>query len=578
MRSQKDKDLNEHWKQEIKAGKVYRKRHGRHQDWKEYRKYYRGDWKDRIVPVNRTFSYGRSMLPRVYFRAPRVSVTPRHPRFKWQAKVIEAVDNWLIQETLLKLTLKRSALQSFLCGVGPIKLGFDSEFGYIPDQAIDRDSSTATQYSRKSGENIEYNVGVKPGMPWALPVLADDVVVPYGYQWAESLPWVAHRIIRPLDDIKEDQKYKNTKNLSGTRMSDIYESRPKVDLPERDDDIRYGELYEIREKRENKIITICEDEVLLEDVDALQVEGLPWEFTIFNEDPEYFWGIPDARMIEPQQLELNEARTQAQRHRKIALIKFLYLSGKISEDQLENFLSGEVGPAVAVEGESIDSVISVMQPHVPPDFDMQARVLSTDMAETLGYSPNELASYRQGTPPTATEASRVGGAHDIRDDERRDIMKDVFINIIRKWNQYVFQFWDQERVIQIAGPDGAQHWVQYTGDQLIGEYDYLVDMDAALPITKSLRHEVANAVFDKYNGDQMINQIELRRMHLQQFEWVFPGISSLLNTEMPPEEAALAGLERQPHPGGPGMKGNRGGGRTPDKPMPVEKLASGGSE
>jgi hypothetical protein len=498
--------------------------------------------------------------------------------FAWPARVLEAVDNWLIQETMIKLTMKRSSLQAYLCGTGPIKLGYDSEYGYTPSQGVDENTSTITQHGRKTGDLIEFNTGVKPGMPWALPVQPDDVVIPYGYQYAESLPWVAHRIIRPLADVQEDQKYRNTRDLQGTRISDIYESRPKVDLPERDDDIKYAELYEIRAKRDSKIITICEDRIILEDYDALQIEGLPWEFTIFNEDPEYFWGIPDVRMIEHQQLEINESRTQAQRHRKIALIKFLYLRGKISEDQLENLLSGEVGPAVAIDGESIEQAVSIMQPHVPPDFDQQVQVMSHDMAETLGYSPNELASYRQGTPPTATEASRVGGAHDIRDEERRDIVKDVFTNIIRKWNQYIFSFWDKERVIQVAGPDGAEHWLSYTGEQLQGEYNYLVDMDSSIPITKALRHEVSGAIFGVYNGDELINQIELRRLHLQQYEWVFPGISSLINAEVGPEAAGASAHERQPFPGGPGMKGNRGGGRSPEKPLPVDEMAKGGKE
>jgi len=124
------------WKERIKAGLEYRKKYSTRSKWEDFRKYYRGQWAPGILPVNKTFSYGRMLVPKVYFRAPRVTITAAHPDLVWHAKVVEAIDNLLIRELGLKRVLKRAVMHAYLCGVGPVKLGYDSEFGYIPEQAV----------------------------------------------------------------------------------------------------------------------------------------------------------------------------------------------------------------------------------------------------------------------------------------------------------------------------------------------------------------------------------------------------------------------------------------------------------
>ncbi len=218
------------WVEDIKAGKKFRKKHSQSKRWPDYRKYYRGDWKGDVMSVNRIFSYGRSLIPQVYFQNPRINVTAKRPDLLFHARVVEAIDNHLIQETMLKSTLKTSILTAYLSGTAPIKLGFDSEFGFTPSQIVDEDSSTVTQYGRKERRKIEYREGVKPGMPWAYPELPDHLVIPAGYRDPNSLPWIAHRILRPLDDIKQDQKYQHTDDLVGTRRMELDDDMRQLKL------------------------------------------------------------------------------------------------------------------------------------------------------------------------------------------------------------------------------------------------------------------------------------------------------------------------------------------------------------
>jgi hypothetical protein len=569
------------WMSRIKAGIEYRKRFSTRQKWNEYRDMYRGKWNPSLVPVNKVFALGRALVPRAYFKAPRIVVTATRPDMVWHARVVEAIDNALVKQAHLKLAIKQAIIDAYLCGVGPIKLGFDSEFGYLPEQSVTESGETVTQVSRtERGETLEYNQGVRPGMPWALRVRPEDVIVPWGASDPHSLPWIAHYVLRPLEDVQQDQKYdrKATAELKGTRMPSMEDVRRTPFRPreERDKDIPLAELYEIRDAKRKQVLTICENKLLLAADDSLQTIGLPWEFIIFNTDPEFFWAIPDVSIIEDQQKELNQTRTQASRHRAVALLKFLYLRGKLKPEELEKFLSSEVGPAVAIDDtENIGSAVMELQPHVPIDFQRESLAILNDMREGLGFSSNQLGEFTPRSGKSATEAMLVQQGFEARNDERRDIVADVICSIVRKWNSFIFKFWSSSRVTQIVGPEGSTHWVAYTGDQIAGEYDLSVDVESGIPITSGLRYQMGKDLFGALNGDQLINQMLLRQILLEAYAPVDPRVEQLLTGPPEPGMAQAIAKERQPQPiidrGGKGSAGGRAG-SSPEHPMEFQQM------
>ena len=321
----------DYWKAEIRMGVRYRQVFGRSNDWKRYKMAYRSFWSKNVVPVPLIYALGRSLIPQVYFRNPRIAVHCRKPGYSMHARVVERLDNYLIKETGLKAELKSGILDCYLCGRGPIVLGYDSEYGYNPSfLATDYADLTLTQYGKK-GDRIEYSDNVKPGFPWAMRCNPLDFVVPWGTDKWGNARWFAIRKMRMKRDIQEDPKYKGMGDVKGnykSRLDSSVEGVPEQTIRgwEEDSVNEWVEMFEIHDQRTQSVMALSMDHdtwLRKPEFDHLQVEGLNAEVLGFNEDPDYFWWTPDARLIEPQQEEINDIRTMAKRHRKVALLKVL---------------------------------------------------------------------------------------------------------------------------------------------------------------------------------------------------------------------------------------------------------------
>ena len=109
-------------------------------------------------------------------------------------------------------------------------------------------------------------------------------------------------------------------------------------------------------------------------------------------------------------------------------------------------------------------------------------------------------------------------------DERRDLLADFLVNVVRKINQIIFTNWTEERVAPVVGPDKAIYWVKYTGAQIMGEYDFTVNIDTGKPITMDTRRQEAERILDKVRADpnaqEFVNVEELWKSALGLYDWI----------------------------------------------------------
>ena len=537
-RPQTEKALLDWWKAEIRSAVRYRTVYGLSKKWSYYKNMYRGFWPKGIVPVNIIYAVGRSVIPQIYFRNPRVALASKKPGFTPHAMVVERLDNYLIKEIGIKDQLKSNALDCYLMGRGPGILGYDSEFGFNPKFAVDsklKDSGLSG--FNTEGEMIEYVDEVKPGMPWYLRCNPEDFVVPWGTHRFEEARWFAFRKMRTAKDIQESPLYENHKNLKGnfhtkldkTVDSDRSGSPATTSLhSEKDDTNEWVELWEIHDKKTGKVLAISldHDQFLRDDEDFLQIEGLNARVLGFNEDPDFFWWTPDARLIEVQQAEINDIRTMARRHRRVGLLKGLYDKNAIKPEEMAKFLDEDVksfaGVDVGVQGD-IRKTVAFVQSHIPPDLIPYAREVREDVREIVGFSRNQMGSFEQGSGRrTAHEAEIVRAASAIRIDERRDIMADHLESVIRGINQIIFKNWTAQRVVDIIGQDGARYWVRFTGPEIKAEMHYTINPEESLPEDQRTRREDTRQFLELAQNVPGADMSYILQQHARQFEWLDP--------------------------------------------------------
>ena len=548
----------EQWVELIQQGVRYKENFGNAKRWSVYRDYGRGKFSgymsstSGILPYNIVHSMMRGMVPNVYFRNPYINVTSTaRPGSDIQAKVVEAIDNWLLGELGVKSTFKTMVQDAYYTDRGICKIGYDGIWGDVKGDltVLERIANTLgiplTHWSKDGKERVEYNVNVKPGMPWAERIIPDVFIVPFGVRTLDDCPWVDHVVLRPLSDVKDDRKYTNTKELEGTHMEILHKDAARSnfykELTSYADMVEIHEIRDFKRKEIKAFVPGYDKWIRPPAEDVLQIEGLPFVDFTFNEDGEYYWGPSDVQIMEPQQLEINEARTQAMLHRRIALVKFIVEAGMIEDVEIDKMLSEMVGPVVKVKGDP-SHVISMLQPHIPADLTQWVELIRGDVRELLGQGRQQLGEAPAGRR-TAEEMRNVQMASDTRMDERRDIVADALVKMMRKINQIVFERWTTDKVVQVVGYDAARYWVSYKGAENRGEYSLRVDVESMTPKTKMMKKREIVELIQALSKNPRANVDYLMQMLLKEYEWadamkIFPQAQETMGQPMPQQQFA----------------------------------------
>ena len=164
-----------YWMGEIRRGLAYRKKYAKQSEWARWRSYYRGDWPANTLAVNLYFRMVRTVVPRVYFRNPSVSITNTRPgaEFDVLAQLIERIDNKLMRTMKVKKSMKRIVQHTWMFGTGAALIGYGGRNQYTPE-AFD------TDLPMDGNERVEYSETVRDNMPWFLPCHPGELIVPAG--------------------------------------------------------------------------------------------------------------------------------------------------------------------------------------------------------------------------------------------------------------------------------------------------------------------------------------------------------------------------------------------------------------
>lgn len=526
------------WDGQIKKGIDFRRKYAQEDQWPMWRRWYRGQWSAGTLPSNIYFKIARTFIPRVYYRNPSVSIMPSKPGTDQMVitKLIERMDNKLLDVMKLKQSMKRAVLHGFMFGTGGLQLGYGGQFTPTPEDL----GTEAPEYgSVRRRKRVEYNSLVHPNRPWVLPRHPGTTVLPDGCGSIEEARWVCFEDYRDVEDVKRDKRLQNTDNL-GTGVGNSKMLAAKANNPK----ANQGKvlLREVRDKKTGTVFVYApfaeakkgdpRSKVLFEGEDDLQRNGrFPFYPLVFNLDDEAFWGVPLSKIIEPIQIEKNETRTMMMRHRRVSIAKMLYEQGAINPDELSKLLSGE--PLLALQVKNIDGVRPLDPPQFPAALPEEDALMDREAQELMGLGVNQFGEYAPGSADrSATEAQIVNQATQIRIDEHRDACADLLVDLVIDMNDVVFYEWTADMVLDIVGPAGVPLWIKFQPELLrSADYDLHVDPDTSLPMTKQMREQKAMAIFAQLKPNPLINPIELTRFLLNELYGVYAD-SLMLNPMM----------------------------------------------
>ena len=246
--------------------------------------------------------------------------------------------------------------------------------------------------------------------------------------------------------------------------------------------------------------------------DELQVNnGLPYFPITFNPDNDCFWGIPDIKILEPFQREINEIKTQMMRHRRLSIVKFIATATAISEDEAAKLLD-EDGPGL-VRVLDINGIKNIEVAPIPDSLHKAEDRIMTDVREIMGMSRNEAGSFGEGSADrTATEVKAIREAASIREDERRDSIADAHVGMVRLMHEVIYKYWTEEQVVQVVGPDQLPVWVSFVGRELAGYKFFIkIDPDQSVSETKSIREERAQRMYALLKDNPLVDSTKLTK-------------------------------------------------------------------
>lgn len=557
---------------------------------------YGGNISQDRISVNLAFSTINVMAPSVAVNHPKITVSANQEGDEDRAVFVEAVVNYLWRHHDYRKPFRRAVKDFLIIGHSWMKVGWrfveqerdltPEEFALEYDEAsleveqfsydnpemindLPSDQDVLDALPRKKMEVVEDQVFVERVSPF-------DMFVDPEATNLDDARWIAQRIVRPLNEVKKDKRYKRSVRMNLEADSGVRyrweDDNEREEYANPGNRVTLYEYYDLV----NGTVSVCAatgDDFLLDPQPMPYYSGHPFVMMRNYDVPDMFYPMGDLESIESLQEELNKTRSQMVNHRKRYARKYLYHERSFGPEGREALESDEDGRFVPVIDENRDLngvVIPLAQTPLAPEMYNHSNIIEGDINTVSGVS-----EYARGQMPetrrTATEASIIVDAGNARAADKLAVVEISISEVARMVMQLMQQFMTDAQMVRITGKDDRKFYVAYTRDDIAGEYDFSVEGGSTQPYNETARRQQAISLMNAMAPlvGTVVDPVELAkhvlsngfgiqdadRYIMQQQPMMPPG------GEMPPEEA-------MPPEGGmapPAMTGGMGPGPIPEQ-------------
>lgn len=494
------------WMERIKRSIKYRDTVKKDQEWDRLQKEYEGKYDVKIngvpaAPINLVFGYVDTAASRIYFRDPHMSVNPKGAESINAARIIELDVNYAFRQLKIKSIARQSLIDAFIVGHGWLKFGVIYETG----EMLSDPGTEPNEYIKSEEIFISY-------VPW------EDIV--FDTQLSKNPPhdcrWIAHRIVKPLDEIKRDKNYTNTRKIdSNVSTRDVKSSEDKAREDSKSDgDIELFEFWEVTDLDTKKVYAVCDqtDKYLREDPYLYEMKGINYSMLKFNIANNKPYPISDVFLIEPQMLERIRIRAGQLNHIKRWSRQLSIEQGSMEKEEMEKFAQG-------IDGAVTQRRKGSSKPEVIEYANMQTEIfaldnlIQSDIDSVIGQSDLD-----RGAPPktnartTKYQLQEQNQGTSVRQNAKQDKLEDFFEEVTDKYICLVKQFQDLPKFVRITGmtPEAIkasfgtvkgvrvdETGIYYTKEAIQGDYDVEAKAGSTLPLNRENKIRLIETSLEK---------------------------------------------------------------------------------
>jgi hypothetical protein len=554
------------------------------------------------------FSTINVIYPSVSLNRPKVTLTPNKPEMIGPAQIAEAVVNywwkhWRYQEEF------RAAVKDYLIiGHGWVKTTYALKESDVEMGEDERYQELVSQLSQKY-EAIELNPQdanlfptdqeiadllpttrklVTEDHPVVERVSPWDIIIDPDATRDQDLTWIAQRIAVPKAEARE------RKDWNQSVLRDVLDAAQNLKESEGhyddqvDKDGTFVIIYEHYDLKTGYLCTFAEhgEDFLVEPKKIPFPFPHPFICLRNYEVPEQFYPIGELEMIEPliqaeSRILTRQLNDVAQFTRKFGT-KEQWL-GTRAVDSLKSTADAELVFFSDEAPEDLRQALVALPTMGPqPEMYQMTEVLKDN--ETRVSAVNE---YMQGALPeirrTATEAGIIADASNARAAEKLAQIELAVAAVARRVLQLGQTYLTTEQVAAVFTEDPSQEttWVDFSRDQIQGEYDFDVEAGSTQPRNETFRRQSALQMMDAFSNPlfqpqqtpdgQIAPIIDARKLAAYVLQEGF-GVKNAAQFIVPePPPMAVDPMTGQPMPPGmpPGGEGTLPPGQTPPSGPPA---------
>lgn len=547
---------------------------------------------DRIA-INLMFSTINVIFPSITVNYPKIMLMANSPEMEDRASITEAVINYWWEHYGFQNEFRKSVKDYLMIGHGWIKTRwiYEEEREPRPEDEIFAEiearireieqfaiMNPEMEQDLPSTEDVVSQIDVdmlvvREDRPAVERVSTFDVFVDPHATAMSEVRWIAQRVFRTVDEVKNDDRYEKAARSEvkpqNSTVRDANDPRSQTRVEDNEDGrVEIWEFYDLG-TNEFAVFASGSNQFLVKPQESPFYGGHPFVMIRNYDIPDHFYPMGDLEQVAALQEELNKTRSQMMNFRKKDARKYLVREtslGTTGRQALESNQDNQLVPVI--DDRPFEEVVApVPQVTMNPELYNHTETIESNINTVTGVNEYARGNATAGRR-TATEASIIQDASNVRVADKLARVEEFISDVARKVVQLAQHYLTEEQVARVVGTRDQVLWIPFKPSDIEGEYDFRVKGGSTQPQNEASRRNEAMMlmqVLAPFVG-QFVDPFKLLQYVLREGFGVAQAGKFLMDP-LVSAQLAMGGPSLPPGAGGPPPDGGGGGPDGAEPPM-----------